>query len=88
MLRSPSGTAQLAQLLRYVKLVLGRVDLDRFRAKIRKTIPALEAMMTLEELVLRKERVEGRAEGRTEGRTELLLEQLAIKFGAVERPAS
>jgi predicted transposase YdaD len=85
-LHAPHGLEAVAQLLRYIALVCGGMQFEKFREKIREQVPeAEEVAMTIAEQ-LRKEGMEkGRKEGRQEGRQESLVrmlgKQLTLKFG-------
>jgi hypothetical protein len=82
--KSPSGMRALAQLVRYVWLVLDPGRYRQFRATLRQLAPDVEeAVMTILEELREEGRKEGRKEGLVEGAQGMLLKQLRHKFGAL-----
>jgi predicted transposase YdaD len=77
-LQAPYGTQAVELLLRYIALVTGNVNLERFRAKIIEHVPeAEETVVTIAE----EQQAIGRQQGLQQGRVQLLEKQLTLKFG-------
>lgn len=79
-LRAPHGMEAVCQLLRYIALVTGAEEFERFRQRIRETLPeAEEAAMTFAEQLLQ----EGMEKGSRNALVEMLEKQITLKFGGL-----
>ncbi|KIG13782.1 Transposase [Enhygromyxa salina] len=76
--KAPNGVEALAQLFRYIALVVGDVRFDDFRAMIHEQLPeAEEVAMTIAEELHEK----GMQQGMQQGRAETLEKLMTAKFG-------